>query len=54
MHLLNAAGQALGVLFVDREGHIAAKPHCVPIGEARILAANQLKVLWHQARVQLL
>ena len=49
-----AAGQLLRVLFLDREGHIAAQPHYLPRGEALILAANQQRVLGAQARVQVL
>ena len=40
-----AAGQLLGVLFLDREGHISAKPHYVPREQALILAANHQIVL---------
>ncbi|CAK6700621.1 hypothetical protein IFHNHDMJ_02880 [Synechococcus sp. CBW1107] len=52
VHLLDAAGQLLRVLFLDREGHITAEPHFVPRAEALILAANQQRVLGAQARVQ--
>jgi hypothetical protein len=54
VHLLDAAGQLLRVLFLDREGHISAEPHYVPRDEALILAANQQRVLGAQARVQVL
>ena len=54
VHLLDAAGQLLRVLFLDREGHITAQPHYVPRAEALILAANQQRVLGAQARVQVL
>jgi hypothetical protein len=54
VHLLDAAGRLLRVLFLDREGHISAKPHLVPRGEALILAANQQRVLGPQARVLVL
>ena len=54
VHLLDAAGQLLRVLFLDREGHITAQPHFVPRAEALILAANQQRVLGAQARVQVL
>jgi hypothetical protein len=54
LHLLDAAGQLLRVLFLDREGHISAQPHYLPREEARILAANQQRVLGSQARVQVL
>jgi hypothetical protein len=30
VHLLDAAGQLLRVLFLDSEGHISVKPHYVP------------------------
>ena len=54
VHLLDAAGQLLRVLFLDREGHISAQPHYVPREQALILAANQQRVLGSQARVQVL
>ena len=54
VHLLDAAGQLLRVLFLDREGHISSQPHYVPREEALILAANQQRVLGSQARVQVL
>ena len=41
VHLLDAAGQLLRVLFLDREGHISAQPHDVSRAEALILASNQ-------------
>ena len=40
VHLLDAAGRLLRVLFLDREGHISAQPHYVPREEALILASN--------------
>jgi hypothetical protein len=54
MHLLDAAGQLLRVLFLDREGHISAKPHYVPREQALILAANQQRVLGPQAEARML
>ena len=54
VHLLDAAGQLLRVLFLDREGHISSQPHYVPREEALVLAANQQRVLGSQARVQVL
>ena len=54
VHLLDAAGQLLRVLFLDREGHITGQPHFVPRAEALILEANQQRVLGAQARVQVL
>jgi len=54
VHLLDAGGQLLRVLVLDREGHITAQPHYVPQAEALILAANQQRVLGSQARVQVL
>lgn len=54
MHLLDAADRLLRVLFLDREGHISAVPHCAPREEALILAANQQRVLGSQAQVQVL
>jgi hypothetical protein len=54
VHLLDAAGQLLRVLFLDREGHISALPHYVPRAEALILASNQQRVLGPQARVHVL
>ena len=54
VHLLDAAGQLLRVLFLDREGHISAKPHYVPREQALILAANQQRVLGPQAEVRVL
>ena len=53
-HLLDAAGQLLRVLFLDREGHISAQPHYVPRAEALILASNQQIVLGPQAQVRVL
>ena len=49
-----AAGQLLRVLFLDREGHISAKPHYVPRAKALILASNQQIVLGPQAEVRVL
>ena len=49
-----AAGRLLRVLFLDRAGHISAKPHYVPRAEALILTSNQQRVLGPQARVQVL
>jgi hypothetical protein len=54
VHLLDAAGRLLRVLFLDRAGHISAEPHYVPREEALILASNHLRVLGSQARVQVL
>ena len=54
VHLLDAAGQLLRVLFLDREGHISAQPHYVPRAEALILASNQQIVLGPQAQVRVL
>ena len=54
VHLLDAAGQLLRVLFLDREGHICAQPHYVPREEALILASNQQRVLGPQAEVRVL
>ena len=54
VHLLDAAGKLLRVLFLDREGHISSQPHYVPREEALILAANQQRMLGSQARVQVL
>ena len=54
VHLLDAAGRLLRVLFLDREGHICAQPHYMPREEALILAANQQLVLGPQAEVQVL
>ena len=54
VQLLDAAGQLLRVLFLDREGHISSQPHYLPREEALVLAANQQRVLGSQARVQVL
>jgi hypothetical protein len=54
LHLLDAAGRLLRVLFLDREGRISAEPHDVSREEALILASNQQQVLGPQARVQVL
>ena len=54
MHLLDAAGQLLRVLFLDREGHISAEPHYLPREQALILASNQQRVLGPQAEVRVL
>ena len=54
VHLLDAAGKLLRVLFLDREGHISSQPHYLPREQALILAANQQRVLGSQARVQVL
>ncbi|MFO7628844.1 MAG: hypothetical protein R6W06_04885 [Prochlorococcaceae cyanobacterium] len=48
VHLLDAAGRLLRVLFLDRDGHICAQPHYVPREQALILAANQQRVLGAQ------
>jgi len=39
VHLLDAAGELLRVLFLDREGHISVQAHFVPRAEALILAS---------------
>jgi hypothetical protein len=54
VHLLDAAGQLLRVLFLDREGRISAEPHYMPRDEALILASNQQRVLGPQAEVRML
>ncbi len=54
VHLLDAAGRLLRVLFLDREGHISAQPHYVLREEALILASNQQRVLGPQAEVRVL
>jgi hypothetical protein len=54
VHLLDAAGQLLRVLFLDREGHISAQLHYVPREEALILASNQQRVLGPQAELLVL
>ncbi len=54
VHLLDATGQLLRVLFLDREGHISAQPHYVPRAEALILASNQQIVLGPQAQLRVL
>ena len=54
VHLLDAAGQLLRVLCLDREGHISAQLHYVPREEALILASNQQRVLGPQAELLVL
>ena len=54
VHLLDAAGQLLRVLFLDRESHISTEPHYVPRDQALILAANQQRVLGRQNEVRML
>jgi hypothetical protein len=54
VHLLGTAGQLLGVIFLDREGHISGQPHLMARSEALILVANQQRVLGSQARVLVL
>jgi hypothetical protein len=54
VHLLDAAGQLLRVLFLDREGHFTAQPYYLPREVALIVASNQQRVLGPQARVQVL
>jgi hypothetical protein len=54
VQLLDAAGQLLRVLFLDREGHISSQPHYLPREEALILAANKQRVLGPQAEVRVL
>ncbi len=54
VHLLDAAGRLLRVLFLDREGHICAQMHYLPRDEALILASNQQRVLGPQAEVRVL
>jgi hypothetical protein len=41
VHLLDAAGRLLRVLFIDREGRISAQPYYLPREVPLILAANQ-------------
>jgi len=41
VHLLDAAGRLLRVLFLDREGHFTSQPYYLPREVALILAANQ-------------
>ena len=40
VHLLDAAGQLLRILFLDPEGHYSATPHYVPREQALILASK--------------
>jgi ACT domain-containing protein len=54
VHLLDAAGRLLRVLFLDREGQITSLPHFVPQEEALILTSNQQIVLGSQAQVRVL
>ena len=54
VHLLDAAGKLLRVLFFDREGQITSLPHFVPQEEALILTSNQQIVLGSQAQVRVL
>jgi hypothetical protein len=54
VHLLDAAGQLMRVLFLDCEGHISPEPHYVPREQALILAASQQRVLGPQAEVRVL
>ena len=54
VHLLDAAGQLLRVLYLYREGHISAEPHYLPREQALIQAANQQRVLACQADVLVL
>ena len=54
VHLLDAAGQLLRILFLDPEGHYSATPHYVPREQALILASNHQRVLGRQAEVRVL
>ena len=54
VHLLDAAGQLLRVLFLDRVGYITSQPHYVLREKALILASNQQRVLGTQAEVRVL
>jgi len=45
VQLLDAAGQLLRLLLLDREGHISAELHYVPREQALILASNRHWVL---------
>ena len=54
VHLLDADGQLLRVLFLDREGHISTQPHVVLRDKALILASNQQRVLGPQAEMRVL
>jgi hypothetical protein len=54
VHLIDAAGQLLRLLFLDSEGHMCAQTHYVPRDEALILASNQQRVLGPQAEVRVL
>jgi predicted phosphoadenosine phosphosulfate sulfurtransferase len=46
VHLLDAAGQLLRILFLDPEGHYSATPHYVPREQALILASKSLLKIW--------
>ena len=37
VHLLDAAGQLLRVLFLDREGHVSDQPHYLPQARVHVL-----------------
>ncbi|MEB3185697.1 MAG: hypothetical protein VKM97_07415 [Cyanobacteriota bacterium] len=54
LHLLDNAGRLLRVLFLDRQRHISAVPHCLPRSEALILAANQQRIWGSTARILVL
>lgn len=54
VHLLDAAGQLLRVLFLDPEGHISSQPWVMERQRALVLASNQRRFLGAQADVRVL
>ena len=54
VQLLDAAGQLLRLLLLDREGHISAELHYVPREQALILAPQSALGARAQTRVQVL
>lgn len=52
VHLLDAAGQLLRVLFLDPEGHITSQPWVMEQQRALVLASNQRRFLGAQADVR--
>lgn len=52
VHLLDAAGQLLRILFLDQSGRICSEPHYMPQPVALTLAANERQILGPQAEVR--
>lgn len=54
VHLLDAAGDLLRILFLDSEGRITSTPHYMERQLALMLASNERQILGPQAEVRVL